>query len=348
MNTQKLWLAMIVLLILPVPDLKSQVFTEKYFVKEPQGTAVIITGAAARIPQEAALLETLYRKGMLNDVVFISGASSGALNTVMLNAILNKKITWKEYKDILYNIKNDSVFRMGERFPIDTNPLRNFLTHVLHNRLGYYRIGELPFPSAISITDIDLLKFSRKNYRLSNFRINPESDPSLDLVEVLMASTAFPVVFPKAKISHAKTLPDHEFVDGGLGDHIPYQALIQFINYRKQSVKRVIIISRKSGTVPELSKELANFGLTDNGVFDKWGISLEDFLASAFIKDLKMLNKDAPELAEKTLVYIPSFEENFLLMNFDNLKTQYETTFKWAGLNPPVPLKQYLESVNRK
>lgn len=348
MKTQGLWFVTIAFLILPVFKTKSQSFSEKYFVKEPQGTAIIITGAAARIPQEAALLENLHRKGMLRDVVFISGASSGALNTVMLNGILNEKITWEDYKKILYSINNDSIFRVREKFPIDTNPLRNFLTRVLHNKLGYYRIGELPVPSAISITDIDLLKFSRKNYRLSNFLINPESDPSLDLVEVLMASTAFPVVFPKAKISHSKTLPDHEFVDGGLGDHIPYQPLIEFIKYRKQSVKKVIVISRKSSTVPELNKELSNFGLTDNGVFDKWGISLEEFLASAFVKDLKSLQKDAPGLAEKTLVYIPSFKENFLLMDFNDLKLQYETTSRWAAMNTPVPLSQFLKSVNKK
>ena len=49
------------------------------------GTAIILTGAAARIPQEAALLEELYNRGLLKNVVFISGVSSGALNSVVLN-----------------------------------------------------------------------------------------------------------------------------------------------------------------------------------------------------------------------------------------------------------------------
>jgi predicted acylesterase/phospholipase RssA len=347
MKTQKLWLAMIVLLTSLGLESKSQNFSEKIFTKQPQGTAIIITGAAARIPQEAALLETLYERGMLNDVVFISGASSGALNTVMLNAILDGKMSWAEYKNILSSITNDSIFKLKESLPADTNPLRNFLARVLHDRLGYFRIGELPIPSAISVTDIELLKLSRKNYRLSNFLINPESDPSLDLVDVLMASTAFPGAFPKTRISHVKTIPDNEYVDGGLGDHVPYQSLIQFITYRKQSVEKIIIISRKSNTTPELTKELENFGLTDHGFFDKSGILLEDFLAIAFIKDLKMLKKDAPELAAKTYVYIPSFEENFLLMDFNNLKKQYETTVRWASSHQPVPLDQYLEKGNK-
>lgn len=347
MKIQKLWQTLMVLLTITGFEAKSQVFSEKNFTKEPQGTAIIITGAAARIPQEAALLENLYNKGLLNDVVFISGASSGALNTVMLNGILDDKITWAEYKDILSSITNDSIFKIRESLPADTNPLRNFLTRVLHERLGYFRIGQLPIPSAISVTDIELLKLSRKNYRLSNFQINPESDPSLDLVDVLMASTAFPGAFPKTKIRHVKTIPDDEYVDGGLGDHIPYRSLLQFINYRKQSVRKVIIISRKSNTTPELTKELDNFGLTDHGFFDKWGISLEEFLATAFIRDLKQLKKDAPELAAKTYVYIPSFDENFLLMDFNNLKQQYETTAKWAATHQPVQVDQYLEKGNK-
>jgi len=61
-----------------------------------KGTAILMTGAAARIPQEAALLEALYKRGLLKDVVFISGVSSGALNAVMLNGILSGKITWNE------------------------------------------------------------------------------------------------------------------------------------------------------------------------------------------------------------------------------------------------------------
>jgi len=222
MKTFCLSVLFVIFLFAGVKKSDSQKIQNTKYLREPEGTAILITGAAARIPQEAALLESLYNKGMLNDVVFIAGASSGALNTVMLNAVIDKKITWNSYKNILFSITNDSVFKMKDKkLPVDTSPLKNFLTRILHNRLGYYKVGDLPYTSAISITDIDLLKFTRKNYRLSNLKINPESDPSLDLVEVLMASTAFPVAFPKVRISHTTTLPDHDFIDGGLvDDHI--------------------------------------------------------------------------------------------------------------------------------
>lgn len=328
----------------------AQNITAKVSARPPEGTAVLITGAAARIPQEAALLESLYNNGMLHHVVFIAGVSSGALNTVMLNAILTKKITWNEYRNILFNINDSDIYRSKDKkLPVDTAPLKSLLTSILHDKLGYFRIGDLPVPSAISITDIDILKLIRRNYRLSNLKINPESDPSLDLVEILMASTAFPIVFPGVRIDNAPTLPDHDFIDGGLvDDHVPYTSLLQFIKYRGQSVDTVIIVSRKSVLHPDLSEELLTLGINDKGLMDKLGISPEDFLMSAFIKGLRSLQKEAPDLAKRTLVYIPDFEQNFLMLNFNDLEEQYRTTSEWAARNKPVSLEQFLNSEEKK
>ncbi len=311
---------------------------------DPEGTAVIITGAAARIPQEAALLEQLYKTGQLDDVVFIAGASSGALNTVMLNAILTKKITWEQYIGWLENIATTSVYMMeNKKLPVDVSPLKNYLKRIVNDSLGYHKIGDLPITSAVSITDLNLLRLPKRNYRLSNKIINNESDPNLDLVEILMASTAFPIVFPEEKINNAKTLPDHYFVDGGLGeDHIPYRGLIDFINYSGKGVKKIIIVSRKSDLEADLSEELKTMGISDNGFFDRTGISLDEILYKGFIRSMNEFQKQYPGLAEKTEVYVPDFKEKFLLLDFSTLSEQYRVTKNWAQQNKPSPLKTYL------
>ncbi len=311
---------------------------------KPQGTAVIITGAAARIPQEAALLEQLYKTGQLKNVVFIGGASSGALNTVMLNGILTRKISWKQYVRWLENIATTDIYNSEDKkLPVDVAPLKNYLSQIVNDSLKYHKIGDLPITSAISITDLNRLKLPKTNYRLSNKKINPESDPNLDLVEILMASTAFPVVFPEEKINNATTLPDHYFVDGGLGDdRIPYHGLIDFINFRQKSVEKIIIVSRKSDLETDLSEELRTIGISDNGMLDKTGLSLDEFLYKGFIRSMISFQKEYPELAERTEVYIPDFEERFLLLDFNTLSKQYQVTKKWAQKNKPVPLKTYL------
>jgi len=310
----------------------------------PEGTAILITGAAARIPQEAALLEQLYKTGELNDVVFIAGDSSGALNTVMLNAILSKKITWKQYIGWLKKIRNNDIYiSNGKELPVNVQPLRHFLTRIVNDSLGYFKMKDLPIASAISITDISMLGMHKKNYRLSNKKINIESDPNLNIVDVLMASTAFPIVFPEERIPNATTLPDHSFADGGIGDdHIPFNGLLDFIQYREQSVKKVIIVSRKSDSEPDVSEELKTLGITDKGFFDKMGISLDEILYRGFIKAMEAFKKEAPDLIEHTFVYIPDFPENFLLLDFNDLGQQYDVTKKWAQNHQPIPMEVYL------
>lgn len=339
--TEMLLLTIISLSILPGCNQSS---SQPKQLLPPEGTAILITGAAARIPQEAALLEQLDKTGELDDVVFIAGASSGALNTVMLNAIISKKITWKQYISWLKDIKNSNIYISSEkRLPVDVDPLRHFLTRIVNDSLGYFQIKDLPIVSAISITDLNLLGIHKKNYRLCNKKINQESDPELNIVDVLMASTAFPIVFPEERIPNATKLPDTEFVDGGIGkDHIPYQGLLDFIRYREQSVKKVIIVSRKSDSEPDISEELKTLGITDKGFFDKLNISLDEILFKGFIKAMKAMQEEAPALAERTEVYIPEFPDNFLLLDFNNLGKQYEVTKKWAQNHKPVPLETYL------
>ena len=97
---------------------RKEINKDDHTYQKRNGTAVIMTGAAARIPQEAALLEELYHRGLLKSVVFISGVSSGALNSVMLNGILSGKITFTEYKEILFKLKNSDIFiQDGKKLP---------------------------------------------------------------------------------------------------------------------------------------------------------------------------------------------------------------------------------------
>ncbi len=311
-----------------------------------KGTAVLITGAAARIPQEAALLEELNSKGKLNNVVFIGGASSGALNAVMLNGILSGKITWTQYISWLDQISNDSVFINREkRLPVDTSPLRKYLTRIVNDSLGYYKLKDLPITTAISITELNVIDIPKKNYRLCNKKINSESDPDLDIIDVLMASTAFPVVFPDQKIRNSTTLPDKSFVDGGMGeDHVPFNGLIDFIRARNESVEKIFIISRKSDLVPDINHELEAVGIQDIKVFNRLGISLDEILQNGFIKGLREYEDKLPDLAKNTFVYIPDFEQKFLLLDFNTLHVQYSLTKKWAAKNKPLLLSQYLSN----
>jgi predicted acylesterase/phospholipase RssA len=311
---------------------------------ERQGTAIIMTGAAARIPQEAALLEELQRRGLLKDVVFISGVSSGSLNAVMLNAILTGKMSWYEYKGILYNIKNENIYTQNDRkLPVNTTPFRNLLEQVVEKRLGYHTIGDLPITTEISFVRLKPSEFKKTVYRMCSRKINAETDTTLNLVDIMMASSAFPIVFPPVRISNASTIPDADYIDGGVGDdHVPYKALLEFEKMRGVGVKRVYIISRQNDSIPRLSEELANLGINDRGLFDRQDINLDNVLKKGILNRLKSYAREAPDLVPRTYVWLPDYNRSFLFFNFDSLKIQYETTSKWARTHDPVPLSEYL------
>ncbi len=325
-------------------------FSKPPVAEQHDGVAVIMTGAAARIPQEAALLEELYERGKLKNVVFISGVSSGALNAVMLNGILSGKITWKEYKEILFNLKNSDIFiRNGKKLPVNTEPARKLYEKVVEGRLGYHKIGDLPFMTEISFTNVSNLYLKKKVYRMCSRKINEETDTTLSLVDIMMASSAFPIAFPPVRIKNVTTIPDEEYIDGGVGeDHVPFRALLEFENFRKKDVDKVYVISRKSDSIPKVSEELANLGIEDRKVFDKIGVSLENILKKGIIRRLEAFEKEAPELRQRIYVWIPDFKEDFLFMSFDNLKQQYNLTLQWAKTHSPVPLEEFLLPYRRK
>jgi predicted acylesterase/phospholipase RssA len=318
-------------------------------IKEPvyksrNGTAILMTGAAARIPQEAALLEELYNRGLMKNLVFISGVSSGALNSVVLNGILSGRMTWTEYRELLFKLKNSDIFiQEGKKLPVNTEPAREFITGVVEAKLGYYRIGDLPYMTEISFTHLSELDLKKTVYRMCSRKINSETDTTLSLVDILMASTSFPIAFPSVRIRNVKTIPDVEYIDGGVGDdHIPFKALLDFEKFRGTGVERVYIVSRKSDSIPEVSEELRVLGINDKGRFDKLGISLDNILKKGMIKRLEAFASEAPELVPLTYVWIPDFQADFLMFSFSNLKEQYDLTSQWAKTHNPVPLADYL------
>ena len=307
------------------------------------GTALIITGAAARIPQEAALLQELDARGLLKEVVFISGVSSGALNAVALNGILSNKITWARYREILFSIRNEDVFiREGKRLPVDTEPARSLFRHIVEDELGYRTIGELPFTTSLTVTRLRDLGLSQTAYRLCSRPINPESDPSLRLVDILAATTAIPLVFPPARIPGVRTIPDIEYVDGGASeDYVPYEALLEFERFRGRGVARVYIISRKTDRAPDISEELLQLGVNDHRLLDYLGVSFDTLADRKFRKSLDAFEHAAPETASRALIWKPDFQEDFLLMDFNSLEIQYGVTSEWAKRSNPVPIHEY-------
>lgn len=313
---------------------------------KPEGVAIIMTGAAARISQEAELLEELYKRGMMKNVVFISGVSSGALNAVALNGILSGRMTWNEYKAILFKLKDSDIFVpfKENRLPVNTDPVRKLFKQIAEDKLGFHKIGDLPYMTVISVTDLKEFDLKKKVYRLGSQKINEESDPELNLVDIMMASTSVPIVFPPVRIRNVKTIPDVEYVDGGVGeDFVPYHGLLEFEKFRGKPVEKVYIISKKGDDLSNISEQLKEMAPEKNEIrLDKFGLTFDGLLRKKMVKGLESYAKLAPDKINISYVWVPDFDDNFLMFNFNEMEKQYMLTRQWASSHDPVPLGNYL------
>jgi predicted acylesterase/phospholipase RssA len=242
-------------------------------------------------------------------------------------------------------MNNQSVFYSTDKpLPVNTEPLRQLLTKVLHDSLGYFKIKDLPIPTSLSTVSLNIKSWADQTFRLCNLKINTESDPELDLVEVLMASTAFPFAFPSVRFSKNSTLPPGRFIDGGsTADFIPYRAVLEFEKFSRHNVNRMIIVSRKLDTEEGLRAELMNMGISRIDLVDKLGIALEDLAQRSFFRGLESLLKEAPVLSEKTFIYLPAIPGEYPLFDFSNLKDQYAASREWARTHKPIALDVFLK-----
>ncbi|MBT28625.1 MAG: hypothetical protein CMO01_03110, partial [Thalassobius sp.] len=309
----------------------------------PTGTALIITGAAARINQQIALIERLHDQNKLNNLDFVSGVSSGGINAIMLNGILDNTndFGFESYKDIVLNLTNADVLDNSRNdLPIDTKPLWNTFETKLLEELNYTSFDDLFMPTALTSTNLDLkeIEFSSNITELDNI--------GGDLIESLMATTSFPVAFPSIKIN------DNIYVDGGLIENIPVNAVMEYQRIREAPFDTVYIVSYQKNTETRWSDELDYLSISGTRedilkvTLEKAGFDTDALSQQSFLNELLRIANNYPELASRCYVYVPNVADAPYYGVFDfsseTAHSSYNSVSIWAQSNEPVPLDAYL------
>lgn len=230
--------------------------------------ALIMTGAGARLNQLIALTEQLDNTGKLDNLEFISGASSGAINAIMINLVKDETndYGWDDYVSTVLSLSNSDVFTApGNSIPVDTTPLESLLTRVIETEQGYVSFSDLPYNTSIASTNEDTSSLA--------FSSNVTDIDTIggDLVESIMASAAFPYVFPTVDINEIT------YSDGGFSEFIPTAAAIEYESLTETEFDNIYIVSFQDNGSVDLNEELDLLGLT--------GTSKEyyfDFLSDIF------------------------------------------------------------------
>lgn len=324
-------------------------------------TALLLTGAAARISQEVALLDQLRaQKGLSisQDDTLIAGFSSGSLNLAAINACFSNGSTldWDKYykQTVLFPLKNSDVYKING-IPFDTTPLRNTIQK-FNNTMNCKNVGDLPFHSYI-------LTFSwRRAIEMHEPTLwacsRVDGQAYINLTDMFMSSTAIPVVFPWQEIhcesGHTMDFPKGHFADGGThGTFDNFDAYLG--NYVRENgvFDNMYIISPMREVVESEHEEIISIVKSNTTKADdiaKFMDHLKNISMNTFIDFLQKLNAwryNGSAIAKNIYISIPEMASNFPIINFDMEEKQYNAVTDWVNQNPDklaIPIDQFLKT----
>ena len=310
----------------------------------PSGTALIVTGASARITQQLALIERLDELGRFNDLQFISGVSSGAINATMLNGILdpNLDFTFEDYKDIVLNLSNSDVLdNSRNNLPVDTRPLWNTFERIINDTLGYNTFEDLPLRTAFTNANLDTRELAVSS------NVSQLDQVGGGLIESLMATTSFPVAFPSIRIGKKV------YVDGGLEENIPVNVALREQQQRGMPFDSVIIVTFQKNLDTRWRDELEFLGVSGlredilQVTLERTGFDADVQSQEAFLRDLVRIQDNYPDFASRCFVYAPDIPNAPYYGIFDfsseTATNSYNSVRDWAQTNDPIPLDTYLD-----
>jgi len=314
--------------------------------------ALFLTGAAARISQEIALIDGLKdsrRIKMKPQRLHLAGFSSGSLNILAINACFKPgtPLSWdRDYKEnLIFPIRTEDIYRAQGPLPYSTDPLKHQLLDFL-DAADFRFLGDYPLNSRI------LIFSARKMKTLWPSSTHPE-EKHIPLLDLHMSSTAIPVVFPWQKIHMppgSSYLPGGHFEDGGAGGIFKrFEEELPRMVAESGGYRHLYIISPMRFTEKQerdwlkehLPIDIPLGGLTRMKSF-LGDISQKVFVT--FLQKLQEFNRRFP-VADEIFVCIPRMEENFPLILFNYQREQYQAARARLREHPEelaVPLKDYL------
>lgn len=321
-------------------------------------TAVLLTGAAARISQEVAMLDKLMDPEgiglkLSQDDTLVAGFSSGSLNLAAINACFStgSQLNWDTYykQTVLFPLTNGDVYKV--KFPpFDTTPLRNTIQKFVNN-MNCQKVGDLAFYSYI-------ITFSyRKRTTLWACSQNP-NDEYLNITDTFMSSTAIPILFPWQEIrsdpGQPREFPEGHYADGGThGTFDNYESYLGAYVQQNEAFDNMYIISPMRQTASAEREEIVTalkehkFDALDlSGLVEHLkNISMDTFMG--FLKSLSAWTYNGQRMAKNIYVCIPQMDKNYPIINFDLEKEQYDAVTTWLGANPDklaIPIDDFIKT----
>jgi len=292
------------------------------------------------VPQLLALVEALmtgnYPGGQRVMPAFVSGTSSGAITAATVSLLAEAletggvNFTWHNMRRQIDKMTSAEVFDSSPEalalipfnflrgFILDNTPERKFLT-AQTRQYNHSKFGDLYLPTYISTVN----QTSGETIRLYS------RDPvhsTFDLVDVIMSSTAIPLVFRPATIPE---YPGIGFLDGGTAqDMIPVYTLLTQPNCTSVYALAYAGVADPNEVAPPWY--LADLPLLYNAMAAFNAIRID--VATVALEQLTEVT-DKP-----TFAYIPKLAKSWGGLDFDHGKEEYDAVRKWTSQNGPTAM----------
>jgi len=318
-------------------------------------TAIFLTGSGGNISQEVAIIDQLIQQKRVNlnsENTWLFASGTSAITLVAINACFRKEnpCSWENYfKSIfLETLSDDEIFLKVHPIQWSTHPMRKKIQQLL-KITGFNRIADLPFHSTILTTSVNRGKTTW-------LKSSSAKHANGDLCDIIMASSAIPVLFPPQVINSVFDLP-LEIKEGTYAEGAAYGI---YNNFRKQLKK----INQEHGTIDELFivSPQRDFAPLHNSMHNLKGMTrnewveyetfLERISLNNFLESLIELNETnkKKKYARSIVVSLPETGRVFNLLDFANQQKKYNHVQNWVEYNPDrlaMELGQFCEGISK-
>lgn len=176
-------------------------------------------GGGSKGSYQIGVLKALIEEKLIKDLKVVAGTSIGALNA----CLVMEKLSFKQMKDIWYQIDNELMFNEMKRFKKDRLGLyeQKKMYEILIENQDKNALINSTIKGYVVASKIKKVGLRHQIY-LSNleeetFHLNKMEDPH----KAVLASSSVPIVFGPTKLG------DNYYVDGGLLNNLPINVLVK-------------------------------------------------------------------------------------------------------------------------
>lgn len=209
---------------------------------ENNGFKAICIGAGGTVGlYYMGVLDYYYEKKLLNDVMYYSGTSIGALicGFLMIGYSPRDMLVYSCKKDFTKHIGKMSIQNLLTKYGlIDTTELKKYLETAIIDKLGFIPTLKDMYDSVKKIFYCTGYKVSRDAKESSaNTYFSYETHPTMLLSDAMMCSCSIPFLFSRSPVD------DGVYIDGAVFDPVPVKILMD--HFLQEDYKQILTISFK-------------------------------------------------------------------------------------------------------